>query len=524
MCGIVGVLGKEDVAPVMLEALRRLEYRGYDSAGVATLVDGGIDRRRAVGKLSALAAALEADPISGSSGIGHTRWATHGAPTERNAHPHATERVAIVHNGIIENYRDLRQELEEDGYEHETETDTEVVVQLATRFLDQGLAPFDAARETLKRLDGAFALCFLFKGADDLLIAARRGSPLAIGYGDGEMFVGSDALALAPLTQRICYLEEGDWAAITRDGAQIFDADGRPANREVHDVAISSAAADKGPYRHFMLKEIHEQPTTAVNILNAYVSSDRRSVAAPIGDLDLGKIDRMTLSACGTAFYACKTAEYWIERLAGVPVDVDIASEFRYREAPLSAPGAALFVSQSGETADTLAALRHCAERQLDILAVVNVGTSSIAREAGVVLETLAGPEIGVASTKAFTGQLLVLAAIAMLIARAQRAARRREGGRAARRSPAAADPDARGAEARRRGAAGGGGARRRRQRALSRPRRDVPAGARRRAEAQGDLLHPRRGLRGRRAEARADRAHRRDHAGGRDRAARRAV
>ncbi|MEL6316668.1 MAG: glutamine--fructose-6-phosphate transaminase (isomerizing), partial [Pseudomonadota bacterium] len=361
--------------------------------------------------------------IAGAAGIGHTRWATHAAPTESNAHPHATERVAVVHNGIIENYRELREELELDGYAHDTETDTETVAHLTTRALAAGLSPFDAVRETLGRLEGAFALCFLFRGADDLLICARRGSPLAIGYGDGEMFVGSDALALAPLTQRICYLEEGDSAAVTRAGAQVFDAEGRPVEREVSEVAISGAAAEKGRYRHFMAKEMHEQPAVARNLLNAYVSSDGARAVAPgagaLTDLfDVAGLERMTMSACGTAFIACRVAEYWIERLSGLPVDCDIASEFRYREAPLPENGAAVFVSQSGETADTLAAMRHCRAQGQRAIAVVNVGTSSIAREADVALQTLAGPEIGVASTKAFTGQLMVLAALSLLVAR----------------------------------------------------------------------------------------------------------
>ena len=413
MCGIVGVIGKTEAAPVILDALRRLEYRGYDSAGVATLKDGVIDRRRAVGKLSALAELLGQEPISGVIGIGHTRWATHGAPNQANAHPHATERVAVVHNGIIENFRALREDLEAEGRKFETDTDTEVIVHLCTRYLERGKPPADAAAATLEQLEGAFALCFLFKGADDLIICARRGSPLAIGYGDGEMFVGSDALALAPMTDRVAYLEEGDWACVTRDGAQIFTHDGVPANREVKTIAVSSVLIDKGEHRHFMAKEIHEQPAVLAYTLASHLNSTRDRIITGEGGVDFSKLDQLTMVACGTAFYACEVAKYWFEDLARLRVQTDIASEFRYRNAPMTANGAALFVSQSGETADTLAALRHCREHDQQIVSIVNVATSTIARESDVVLETMAGPEIGVASTKAFTCQLMVLAALA---------------------------------------------------------------------------------------------------------------
>ncbi len=417
MCGIVGVIGKSEAAPVILDALKRLEYRGYDSAGIATLDGGVLDRRRAVGKLSALAEVLAQNPIKGVIGIGHTRWATHGAPNETNAHPHATKKVAVVHNGIIENFRSLREDLEQAGAVFETETDTEVIAHLCTQFLERGLPPADAAAATLAKLHGAFALCFLFRGAEDLMICARRGSPLAIGYGDGEMFVGSDALALAPMTDRVSYLEEGDWACVTRDGAQIFNQEGSPANREVKTIAVSSVLVDKGEHRHFMAKEIHEQPSVLAYTLSAHLDAARDRITAA-DEIDFTSIDRLNLVACGTAFYACEIAKYWFEDLARLPVETDIASEFRYRNPPLSPNGAAVFVSQSGETADTLAALRYCKAADQKIISIVNVTTSSIARESDVVVPTIAGPEIGVASTKAFTCQLLVLAALAAAAAR----------------------------------------------------------------------------------------------------------
>ncbi len=418
MCGIIGIVGGEEAAPMMMEALRRLEYRGYDSAGVATLRDGQLERRRAVGKLSALAEELEKNPIKGSVGIGHTRWATHGAPTIQNAHPHATDRAMVVHNGIIENYKELRAELEADGFEFQTETDTETIVVLLSSHLAQGMSPFDAADATLKRLRGAFALCMIFRNTDDLVICARRGSPLAIGFGDRSMYIGSDALALAPFTNRVCYLEEGDWASVTRNGAQIFDDEGRLANRQVSEIPVTASLVDKGEYRHFMAKEIHEQPVVLENLLSAYLSADGERFVAPVDDLDFAELDRMAIVACGTAHYAGAVSKYWFEGLANFPCDVDIASEYRYRRPPLGKNGAALFVSQSGETADTLAALRHCRDAEQRILSVVNVATSTIARESDAPLPTLAGPEIGVASTKAFTCQLTVLASLATIAAR----------------------------------------------------------------------------------------------------------
>ena len=421
MCGIVGMLGSgRDVAPVLLEALKRLEYRGYDSAGVATVHAGALDRRRATGKLSALAELLEREPIRGAAGIGHTRWATHGAPTEANAHPHASARVAVVHNGIIENYRELRAGLEAEGRRFVTQTDTETVVHLCQSLMDRGLAPADAAAAALAKLEGAFALAFLFEGEDDLIVAARRGSPLAVGYGEGEMFVGSDALALAPLTRRIAYLEEGDRAEITRAGARIWDADGAPAEREIRTVAVETVLVDRGGHRHFMLKEIHDQPTTAAYALSHYVDAETGLIKDIAPDVDFAALSRLVLVACGTAHYACLVAKTWFERVARLPVEVDVASEFRYRAPPLSRGDALLAVSQSGETADTLAALRHAAPDVAHVLAVVNVEESTIARESGAVLPIHAGPEIGVASTKAFTGQLLALAALALRAARAR--------------------------------------------------------------------------------------------------------
>jgi glucosamine--fructose-6-phosphate aminotransferase (isomerizing) len=417
MCGIVAILGRHEVAPLILEALKRLEYRGYDSAGIATVQDGRLARRRAVGKLIALSDLLVQDPIRGHAGIGHTRWATHGQPSERNAHPHQKGRVAVVHNGIIENFRTLRAELEAEGIVFETETDTETVVQLCDRDLRAGKPPVEAARATLGRLEGAFALCFLFDGEDDLLVAARRGSPLAVGYGDGESFVGSDALALAPMTSRVAYLEEGDHAVLTRTSVEIFDAEGRRAAREMHHVPVENFFAEKGPYKHFMAKEMHEQPTVVADALARYVTADRRAVAAPEG-VDFAGCDRVVLVACGTAHYACHVAKYWFESLARLPVEIEVASEFRYREPPVGPGSLGIFVSQSGETADTLAALRYVRAQGGRIVAVVNVETSTIARESDVALPILAGPEIGVASTKAFTCQLAVLATLAIAAGR----------------------------------------------------------------------------------------------------------
>ncbi|MGF1625973.1 MAG: glutamine--fructose-6-phosphate transaminase (isomerizing) [Alphaproteobacteria bacterium] len=418
MCGIIGIVGTEPASPRLLEGLRRLEYRGYDSAGIATLNNGHIERRRAPGKLENLARVIEASPLTGSTGIGHTRWATHGAPTETNAHPHGTAKVALVHNGIIENYLELRRRMA--GHNFETDTDTEVVAVMLTARLDQGMTPEEATRTTLGEVEGAFALGIIFAGHQGKLICARRGCPLAIGYGDGEMYVGSDALALAPLTDRISYLEEGDWAVVTPGGARLFDGDGAAVERAVKQTALSGAMIGKGNYRHFMEKEIHEQAAVVGDTLQAYVNPASRTVVLPPLPLDLAAIPRLTMSACGTAFYACMVAKYWFEQIARLPVEIDIASEFRYREAPMPAGGAALFVSQSGETADTLAALAYCRASGQHIMAVVNVPESSIARGADVVLPTYAGPEIGVASTKAFTTQLTVLGALAIATARAR--------------------------------------------------------------------------------------------------------
>ncbi len=418
MCGIIGIVGRENAAPVLLDALKRLEYRGYDSAGVATVHDGALDRRRATGKLSELAKLLEQEPIKGAIGIGHTRWATHGAATTVNAHPHAAQRVAVVHNGIIENFRELRAELEAQGRRFETQTDTETIVHLCESQLDRGLSPVEAAAATLKRLEGAFALCFLFAGEEDLIVAARRGSPLAIGYGEGEMYVGSDALALAPLTNRVTYLEEGDWAVVTRDGVRIHDEHGRLVNRPVRTVAVSTVLVDKGEHKHFMAKEIHEQPTVAAYAVAQYLNDERTAVRSPAESIDFAALDRLVLVACGTAHYACHVAKYWFEKLARMPVEIDVASEFRYREPPLGKRDAAVFVSQSGETADTLAALRYAAPLVRHVISVVNVTESSIARESELALPILAGPEIGVASTKAFTSQLLTLATLAILAGR----------------------------------------------------------------------------------------------------------
>ena len=416
MCGIVGVLGDHEVAPILVEALKRLEYRGYDSAGIATVSDGHLDRRRAVGKLVNLSDALVHDPLRGKSGIGHTRWATHGAPTVANAHPHQAGRVAVVHNGIIENYRDLRAELAAQGIGFSTDTDTETIALLCEHLLDTGLAPRAAARETLRRLEGAFALAFLFDGEDELIVAARKGSPLAVGYGEGEMFVGSDAIALAPMTDRVTYLEEGDYAYITRQGVDIFDEYDRPANREIRKISAQAAQIDKGGHKHFMAKEIFEQPVVLAECLAHYSTGE--TVEIPEGAVDFSGTDRLILVACGTANYACLVAKYWFEQLAGLPCEVDIASEFRYREPPVSDRSTAFFVSQSGETADTLAALRYCQGKAARILSVVNVPESSIARESDLALPILAGIEVGVASTKAFVCQLAVLANLAILAAR----------------------------------------------------------------------------------------------------------
>lgn len=422
MCGIIGIVGREPVAPHLVEALKRLEYRGYDSAGVATLEDGSVlARRRAEGKLKNLEVKLAAAPLSGLIGIGHTRWATHGAPTEANAHPHATARVAVVHNGIIENFRVLRDELEAAGHVFASETDTEVVAQLVDHRLAAGDTPADAVAKTLKRLTGAFALAFLFPGEDDLVIGARRGSPLAVGYGEGEMYLGSDAIALAPFTDRIAYLEEGDWVVITRAGATIHDETDAVVTRAIATVSAASFQVDRGNYRHFMAKEIHEQPEVVGHTLAHYVDLSAQQIRLPTAlPFDWASLDKLSIVACGTAYYAGLVGKYWFERYARLPVEIDVASEFRYREPPLPKNGLALFVSQSGETADTLASLRYCKEHGQHTAAVVNVATSTIAREAEVVFPTLAGPEIGVASTKAFTCQLSVMAALAVAAGRAR--------------------------------------------------------------------------------------------------------
>ena len=411
MCGIVGVLGNHEVAPLLVESLKRLEYRGYDSAGIATVNKGKLDRRRAVGKLVNLSDLLVHDPLAGKAGIGHTRWATHGAATTTNAHPHRSGPVAVVHNGIIENFRELRAELAEAGLTPESETDTETVALLAHLYIRRGATPVEAARQTLKRLHGAFALCFLFDGEEDLIIAARKGSPLAIGHGTGEMFVGSDAIALAPMTDRITYLEEGDWAVVTRAGATIYDDQDRLANRAEARIHVDATRIEKAGYKHFMAKEIAEQPVVIADALRRYVQNTTLQLPA---EVDFSGVDRLTMVACGTASYACHVAKYWFEQIAGLPCEIDIASEFRYREPPLSPNQWALFVSQSGETADTLAALRYTRDKVAKIVAVVNVPTSSIARESDLALPIMAGIEVGVASTKAFTCQLTTLALLAL--------------------------------------------------------------------------------------------------------------
>lgn len=415
MCGIVGVLGNVEAAPRIVDSLKRLEYRGYDSAGVATLIDGGLVRRRAEGKLRNLEAALERSPLSGTSGIGHTRWATHGAPTLSNAHPHQAGSVALVHNGIIENYLELRDEVVAAGAVLSTDTDTEVVAHLIDLARTRGLSPREAVAETLPRLKGAFALALLFAGEDDLMIGARKGSPLAIGHGEGEMFFGSDAIALSPFTDRITYLDEGDWAVLTRDGVQIFDRDNSPVERPEAKSSVTSSLMDKGNYKHFMAKEIHEQPEVLGHTLSRYFDYTTNTAnVAGAEKLNFNKLSRLLISACGTAYLAGLVSKYWFEKYARLPVEIDIASEFRYRETPVSGNDAALFISQSGETADTLASLRYCKENGAAIGAVVNVPESTIAREADMVYPTIAGPEIGVASTKAFTCQLAVLAALAL--------------------------------------------------------------------------------------------------------------
>ena len=421
MCGIVGILGREAVARQVVDALRRLEYRGYDSAGVATLEEGRLERRRAEGKLVNLELKLVQSPLSGAIGIGHTRWATHGRPNETNAHPHATHRLAVVHNGIIENFRELKAELRAEGVVFETETDTEVVAQLVSHHMDRQMGPVEAVAAALPRLRGAFALAFVFAGEEDLLIGARHGAPLAVGFGDGEMYLGSDALALAPFTSELTYLEDGDWAVLSRDGATIRDVAGATVQRPRQRIATQSFLVDKGSYRHFMAKEIHEQPEVVGRTLSHYVDLAASQVRLPFAmPFDFKDVRRLSITACGTAYYAGLVAKYWFERLARLPVEIDVASEARYREPPLDAGDVTLVISQSGETADTLASLRYAKDQGQRVMAVVNVPTSTIARDADVVAPTLAGPEIGVASTKAFTCQLTVLLCLAIAAGRAR--------------------------------------------------------------------------------------------------------
>jgi glucosamine--fructose-6-phosphate aminotransferase (isomerizing) len=420
MCGIVGILGKGPVADDLLAALQRLEYRGYDSAGVATVADNEINRIRAKGKLRNLQKKLANSSLPGNTGIGHTRWATHGAPTENNAHPHLSGDVSVVHNGIIENFQALREELASSGTGFSTDTDTEVIAHLIAYYMNAGKAPKDAVFSTLQRLQGAFALAIIFRGMDDILIGARQGSPLAVGYGDGEMYLGSDAIALAPFTSKISYLEDGDWVVLTRGSAEIYNRDGDEVEREVHISSAGAMLVDKGNHRHFMAKEIHEQPEVIGYTLAHYIDFRSNQVQLPKFDFDFGNCSRLTISACGTAYYAGLVAKYWFERYARLPVEIDVASEMRYREAPMLENGLALLISQSGETADTLATLRYCKKNGQHIVSVVNVPESSIARESDLVLPTLAGPEIGVASTKAFTCQLTVLACLAIAAGKAR--------------------------------------------------------------------------------------------------------
>ena len=421
MCGIIGVIGQEPAAPQLIDALRRLEYRGYDSAGVATLEGGKLTRRRAEGKLKNLEARLVREPLAGTIGIGHTRWATHGRPTENNAHPHATEKLAVVHNGIIENFSELRRELEKQGAKFSTDTDTEVIAHLVTEEMKRGASPIEAVKAALPRLRGAFALAFLFAGEENLLIGARQGSPLAIGFGDGAMYVGSDAIALAPFTDTVSYLEDGDWVIVRRGGAEIHDRDGNVVQRAVLKSQASVLLIDKGNHRHFMAKEIYEQPEVVGHTLANYLDMTAERVALPFAlPFDFKKLNRISIAACGTAYYAGMVARYWFEQFAQLPVEVDIASEFRYRDVPLAPGNLAIFVSQSGETADTLASLRYARAHKQHVLSIVNVPNSSIARESDVVMPTLAGPEIGVASTKAFTCQLAALAALAIAAGRAR--------------------------------------------------------------------------------------------------------
>jgi len=418
MCGIVGIIGDQDAAPQLMEGLKRLEYRGYDSAGIATLRNGSIDRVRAEGKLENLEAKLKEEPLTGSVGIGHTRWATHGVPNESNAHPHATDKVALVHNGIIENFQEIRDRLQGQGANFSSQTDSEVVAHLITHYLNGGKSPKDALHATLQDLHGAFALAIVFAGEHNLMMGARRGSPLAVGYGDGEMFLGSDALALAPMTQKICYLEEGDYAVMTRESAEIYDESGAPVNRPVQQTELSGAMIGKGNYRHFMQKEIFEQPAVIGDTLQALLNPSERSIALPELGFDISEIDRISIIACGTSYYAGMTGHYWLEQFCEVPVDVQLASEFRYKYPSLNERCLTIFISQSGETADTLAALRYAKDLGAKTMSILNVPSSTMARESDTFLRTKAGPEIGVASTKAFTTQLAVLASLGLGLAR----------------------------------------------------------------------------------------------------------
>ncbi len=418
MCGIIGIIGDQEAAPQLLEGLKRLEYRGYDSAGVATLSNGNIDRRRAEGKLFNLQNLLDKQELKGTVGIGHTRWATHGRPTTNNAHPHATDKVAVVHNGIIENYVEIKEELQQLQYRFETETDTEVIAHLITHYLTQGLSPQDAADKALERLEGAYALAIIFSGEHDLMIGARHGTPLAVGYGEGEMFLASDSYALAPLTKKICFLEDGDRVTMTRHKVRIYTADNDNVERPIRITAQSGATTGKGEYPHFMLKEIYEQPAVIGDTLNSFINPSTGEIALPdhiVAAVD--KAPRITLVACGTAFYACMVAKYWFEQIVRIPCEIDIASEFRYREAPMPDDGVCIFISQSGETLDTLEALRYCKREGQTVLSIVNTIESTIERESDLILHTLAGPEIGVASTKAFTTQLTTLACLALALA-----------------------------------------------------------------------------------------------------------
>jgi glutamine---fructose-6-phosphate transaminase (isomerizing) len=421
MCGIIGIIGREAAAPQLIDALARLEYRGYDSAGIATLENGQLTRRRAEGKLKNLESRLVREPLNGTIGIGHTRWATHGRPTENNAHPHATEKVAVVHNGIIENFAELRRKLEGEGVKFSTDTDTEVIAHLVTEEMKRGASPVEAVKTTLPRLRGAFALAFLFAGEDNLLVGARKGSPLAVGFGDGAMYVGSDAIALAPFTDKVSYLEDGDWVIVTRSGAEVHDSGGKIAERAVLKSQATVLLIDKGNHRHFMAKEIHEQPEVVGHTLANYLDMVAARIDLPMKlPFDFRALDRVAIAACGSAYYAGMVARYWFEQFAQLPVEVDIASEFRYRDVPLKPGNLAICVSQSGETADTLASLRYAGAHKQHVLSIVNVPTSSIARESDVVMPTLAGPEIGVASTKAFTCQLAALACLAIAAGRAR--------------------------------------------------------------------------------------------------------